>query len=322
MYRYLSTYLPSMLCLDGEPINLALRLKRPEIVVETADLLRLIELVRFHSDPRVRHFARAKLVLGQFCFEARKEGYEPDRLRRESVELSAFIDRCVFGGDAGEPVDVVADLDVHHPHACLQWQAVAPGRSREAGFANPVVISTRRHHIRLQDGRRIPCYFSIRSKEHAVLKAIVKDIRFLDLMGINDAIAMRFIVQTEDLDTFVRIIRGIIVPCPGQVCDQGSSIGYRAGDIPLDPKNRQSSKSYEAMKYVARICGRAVEVQIVPMPAWINAQCMHDRVNHGWYKLLKYLEEVFPILYPEHLIGVPWGDEHLHRQAIAHILVK
>lgn len=321
-YSYLMTYLPATARVGRKTISLKERLARPPIVTATHDLLTLIELVRFHDDPLVRHYARGKLVLAQFCFEARKEGYEPDRLRREATELATFIGGAVFGGEPGEAVEIAADLDPARHHACRVWQSVKPGMSSSLGYAHPFVIPTREQHISLPSGRRISCYFSIRSKQNVVLKALVKDIRFLDLMGIGDAVAMRFMVQGEDLDEFVRFIRGILVPCPGQVCDQGSSIGFRAGQGPLDAKNRQSSRSYEAMKYVARICGRAVEVQIVPMHAWINAQCMHDRVNHSWYKLSKYFEEVLPILYPKHLLCVPWESRALRRQAVAHILAN
>lgn len=319
-YGYLMTYLPSAARLHRKQMLLRERLTRPVIVTTTSDVLTLIDLVRHHQDQIVRHYARAKLVLAQFCFEARKEGYEPDRLRREATDLGAFIGRSVFADDPGESVDIVADLDADHRYACRRWQALNPGQAAPSDYAHPFVISTRRQTIRLPNGRSISCYFSIRSKQHVVLKALVKDIRFLDLLGIGDAVAMRFMIQAEDLDEFVSFIRGIIVPCPGQVCDQGSSIGFRGGKAPLDRNNRQSSKSYEAMKYVSRICGRAVEVQIVPVHAWINAQCMHDKVNHAWYKLSKYLEEVFPILYPEHLIGIPWGSPSLRWQAVAHIL--
>ncbi len=320
VYTYLMTYLPPLVRLGRKRASLADRLKRPVVVSTEHDLLRLIELVRFHEDASVRHYARAKLVLAQFCFEARKEQHEPDRLRREAAELASFIGRCVFGGGPGEAVEIVADLDPTRRYSCISWQAVKPGQSETLGYKNPFVIPTREQRIHLPSGRTISCYFSIRSKQHVALKALVKDIRFLDLMGIGDAVAMRFMVQAEDVDEFVRFIRGVIVPCPGQVCDQGSSIGFRAGNAPLDRKNKQSSKSYEAMKYIARICGRAVEVQIVPVNAWINAQCMHDRVNHSWYKLLKYLDEVLPILFPEHLFGIPWENPALRRQAVAHIL--
>lgn len=319
-YAYLMTYLPAHVSLECEQVPLADRLKRPAVVTAEKDLLALIELARFHDDASVRHYARVKLVLAQFCFEVRKEQHEPDRLRREATELASFIGRSVFGGDPGEAVEIVGDLDPAHHYSCLRWASVKPGQSATQEYQHPFVIPTREYRIQLPSGRSISCYFSIRSKQHVVLKALVKDIRFLDLMGIGDAVAMRFMVRAEHLDEFVRFIRDVIVPCPGQVCDQGSSIGFRIGHTRLDRGNSQSSKSYEAMKYVARICGRAVEVQIVPVRAWINAQCMHDDVNHGCYKQRKYLEVVFPILFPEHLFGIPWGNQALRQQAVEHVL--
>ncbi len=319
-YAYLLGYLPASVHVHRKMLPLKERLSRPASVTTETDLLTLINLARFDMDPMVRHYARTKLVLAQFCFESRKEGYEHDRLRREATDLGAFIGRSVFGGDPGEAMELVADLDPASRYACREWHVVRPGHSEKLGYGHPFVIQTQQHRIYLPNRRTISCYFSIRPKRHVVLKALVKDIRFLDVMGIGDAIAMRFMVQAEDLDEFVRFIRGILVPCPGQVCDQGSSIGFRGAKTPLDPGNRQSSKSYEAMKYVARIGGRAVEVQIVPIHAWINAQCKHDRVNHSWYKLSRYLEEVFPIVFPEHLVGVPWENKSLRRQAITHVL--
>lgn len=319
MYEYLLTYLPKQLRVRGKRVRLHERLGRPDIVRSCADVLDLIELVRWHDDERVRHYARNKLTLAQFCFEARAEGYAADRLQREVQDLEGFITRTVFGGDVGEDIDIVADLDPAQRYACRDWKIVARGKAASTGFQDRFVISTKRRHIVLPSGRRIEAYFSIRSKQHMVLKALVKDIRFLNLMGIGDAIAMRFTVSPDDLDEFVRYLRKIIVPCPGQVCDQGSSIGYRGGKTPLDPRNAHSSKSYEAMKYIARIAGQAVEVQIVPMRSWIDSVCKHDRVNHACYKLHRYLDEVMPILFPEHLFGVPWESPVVQRQAMAHI---
>jgi hypothetical protein len=167
---------------------------------------------------------------------------------------------------------------------------------------------------------RVEVFFFNRSKKNIAVKQVSKLIRFLELTGIGDGIAMKFVVDKDRLNHVVRHVRQVLARCPGQVCDQGSSIGYRLGQERLDPRNRHSSKYYEAMKFNLRLWDRIYEMQFVPVVTWINEQCSHTEVNHGIYKVTKLIDLVYPMLFPEPLVLVPWHQTTLRRQCEAHIL--
>lgn len=321
-YHELTKYVPAHVTIDGSGRHLHSMLKRPEVVLED-DPLDLIEMVRQRHDAAVRHHARAKLALAQFCFEARRNGHDPETLRKERTALERFLGHRLFAEREAEPVSIMADLDPSEQYRCRDWQVSDRSTVPPAGAdaLHRVAIKAERRYVRSsQNGRLIPCFFSLREKRNLALKALRKEIRFLQLIGIGDAIGMMFVVDRADLDELVREARRVLVACPGQVSDQGSSIGFRHGLQKLDPRNVHSSELYEAMKYSALVGDRIVEVQFVPTIPWIDSHCMHSRVNHGWYKLEQMLEAVFPVLFPERLTGVPWAHADLRGACINHVL--
>lgn len=314
-------YVPPSVIVDGKELPLHGMMKRPELVL-TDDPLELIDMARPRHIATIRHHARVKLTLAQFCFEARRNGHDPETLRRERISLERFLGFRLFSEREAEPMAIMADLDPREQFRCRDWQALEhatlpPGPAE----LHRVLLKTERRYVKSsRDGRMIPCFFSLREKRNLALKALRKDIRFLQLIGIGDAIGMMFVVDRADLDELVREVRRVLVACPGQVADQGSSIGYRLGAQKLDARNTHSSEQYEAMKYSALVGDRIVEVQFVPTMPWIDSHCMHSRVNHGWYKLDQLLHSVFPVLFPERLTGIPWQHDDLRRACINHVL--
>jgi len=98
----------------------------------------------------------------------------------------------------------------------------------------------------------------------------------------------------------------VLVPSPGMVTDANSSIGYRLGGEKLDERNRHSSKLYEAMKYVSRLWDRPVEVQFLPLAAWINQRHSRSEARHDVYKMKQALATPLPNLFPQEFVGIPW----------------
>jgi hypothetical protein len=313
--RYLTRFLPKE-ATKPTRINLQSRLQRPN-EVETDDPVELITLAG-HGTPNLRHHARVKLCLAQFRLEEYRHGYAPELLRRQARDMEAFLRRRLFTEAEGEPITILVDRDPNHSYCCTGWTSFTEKEHVPEPKPHQYLLRAERLLIRAK-GRDIRVLFFIRPKEHIVLKALVKDRRFLDLMDIGDGIAMMFVVDRDDLADIVPLIRQVTVRCPGQVSDQGSSIGYRV-DKTLDPQNKWSSRNYEAEKFCLHISDRIAEIQFVPKPAWVNSLCMHDEVNHGLYKLRKYLEKVFPILWPEHLTGIPWQSRGLRQQIKEHVL--
>ena len=74
-YLELAKYVPAQASVQGKNLQLHTLLKRPEVVLQD-DPLELIDMVQQRRDAIVRHHARAKLVLAQFCFEARRNGHD------------------------------------------------------------------------------------------------------------------------------------------------------------------------------------------------------------------------------------------------------
>lgn len=311
MYDHLMTRVPRHVTLYGVRRDLRRLLSRPEEVSQASDVLKLIELTRrgsrrSSSDLCMRHFARQKLVFAQLNWEFRRYQFSPEVLEDETAALQKIVIRNLFGGREGERVHIVATLDPKDAYRCRRWHVVEDPAFLPEPTETCFVLPVMRFYVRIRGGEKlVPIFFFLRYKQHPLLKAINKHIRFLQLMGYGDGIAMMFVVEPEHLDDVVGEVRRVLVRCPGQVCDQGSSIGHRNGK-PLDGNNRYTSARYEAMKYVSLQYDRPVEVQFAPTISWIDTKCSHDRVNHDWYKLMQIAGEIMHILFPIHLIGVPW----------------
>jgi hypothetical protein len=322
IYRHLVKLLPKQLNVHGEWIETVRALEiDPDVRIE--DPLELLRLAR-HGDRRIRHQARSRLVLAQACFGARRDGYAPDQLAKAEEDLRAFVGRALFTDPEGEPMHVVAELDPHDHYMCRKVEFL-PQNGDPAPEAGPsrFVMQAYRQSVprrRKPGSDPIRIFHFIRHKERMMLKMLDKKVVFPKITGIGDPLAMMFVVDHDDLSRLVSEVREILVPCPGMVADMNSSIGWRKGAERLDPKNRRSSRLYEAMKYVARMQDRIVEVQFLPMAAWINALAARNDVNHRCYKMKRYLDTAYPLLFPTTWSGIPWADAALRRQCIGHSL--
>lgn len=309
MYDYLIERLPRYVTLDGQRRDLKHLLRRPDVLRETWDPIHLLDFATAGGMSRneriFRHFARQKLVFAQISWEFRRSSLNPYALEERSGQVEAFIKQNMFGGQRGERVHVVCELDAAHANHCRKWYCVEPGGDIPAPHHQRIILQATRYYVTTPEGKRIPTYFFIRPKKHPLFKALIKRIRFLRLMGIGDGVAIKFVVEDDHLDELTDEVRRIMVRCLGQVCDQGSTIGERNGQ-PADPANRYSSEDHEVMKYVCMLWEEMTEFQFVPPTSWRNETCSHSRVNHDWYKLLQITADILPLFYPMHLFGVPW----------------
>lgn len=330
-YAFLIERLPRNATIGDRRRDLHLRLRRPEEVSKTWDPIVLLDAAVRSPDRLVRHFARQKLAFAQMSWELRRGRLNPFVLAERSTQLEGFVKRTLLGGQAGERVHVVCDLDPQNAYRCRAWQVVEPGAVLPEQTPHRAVFPVTRYSVVVEEsGESLPVLFFIRPKKHPLLKVLIKRIRFLDLAGIGDGVAMMFVIEHEHLDKLVEQVRRILVRCPGQVCDQGSSIGHRNGQR-ADETNQHSSADYEVMKYICKLWEEVAEFQFVPTISWANAKCSHDRVNHDWYKSMQVTADLLPICFPEHLFGIiwPWGfDQHgmpsfnrtMWGEMIAHVL--
>lgn len=313
LYVYLLSYLPRRLEVHGQLRDLHHMLRRPEEVRSTHNPVKLLDVARSRKPKDrewsdwawVKRSAQSKLVLAQSFFEYRRAGYAPETLDDESVLIKRFLERTLFVRDSKEKVKMVATLDPDHAFACKTYRYAVP---RESSFPSETqfVIETNRYVLHTGEG--IPVLFFIRPKRFPVLKGLIKDIRFPQLANIGDGVAMTFAIDSEDdVDAVVSCVRRVLVPCPGSVCDQDSNLGHREGKK-LDAKNGSSSMRFKAMKYNALVADRVVEVQFSSTRDFIDSKCRHDDAHHGCYKLQQYCRDIFPVLFPEALTGVPWPE--------------
>ncbi len=317
IYAHLTNLLPEEIMYKRKSFALRRR-ARLEDDVHIDDPLELLRLAR-KGDRRIRHQARCRLILAQACFEARRDGYAPDELRLFEQYIGGFLGRHFFADQEGEPVHIVAELDPSDRFLCKSYVVIEDGQPVPDSTPERFVMEAFRQTVprrRGKSGRPLQIFFFVRHKQRMVLKLLDRKIRFTDLIGIGDPIAMMFVVERDDLQRLVSEVREIIVPCPGMVADLNSSIGHRLGAERLDPKNKRSSKLYEAMKYVARMQDRMVELQFLPMAAWINALASRCDVNHRAYKTDRLLGGPYQTLLPTSWSGIPWTERSLKRQCI------
>jgi len=323
IYNHLVRQLPKQLEVDGRMVETAKQLEiDPEVRIE--DPLELMQLAK-HADRRLRHQARSRLVLAQACFGARRDGYAPDELARAEEDLREFVGRALFADPEGDPMYVVAELDPQDHYMCKKVDFLPHNGPLPEARPDRFVMEAYRQTIprrRKPGADPIRIFYFIRHKERMLLKMLDKYVVFPKITGIGDPLAMMFVVDHDDLSRLVSEVREVLVPCPGMVADMNSSIGFRKGAETLNPKNRRSSRLYEAMKYVARMQDRIVEVQFLPMAAWINAHAARNDVNHRCYKMKRYLDTAYPILFPTTWSGIPWSHEGLRRQCIAHAISR
>lgn len=314
LYDYLVSYLPRLLEVRGQNRDLHHMLRRPEEVQSTHNPIKLLEVARAPAPEGrdwsdwvwVKRSAQTKLVLAQSFFEYRRAGYAPETLEDESVQIKRFLERTLFKRASKEKVRIVATLDPDHAYACRTYR-YAVGRESSVLSDTQFEVETNRYQLPIGTGT--PVMFFIRPKRFPVLKGLIKDIRFPQLANIGDGVAMTFAIDSEEnLDAVVSSVRRVLVPCPGSVCDQDSNLGHREGRK-LDESNGSSSRLFKAMKYNALVAGRVVEVRFCSIRDFIDSLCRHDDAHHGCYKLRQYCRDIFPVLFPEELTGVPWPED-------------
>lgn len=322
-FDYVLRALPPTLTFGSPEAPTSIRVgERLKLAWETASHDPLDLLERARSAPpctSVWHFARTKLGIAQFMFEAIRNGYAPETLERQRQAIDAFLGRRLFAAPMGTDITVIAELDSENEYRCTRFEQLNGRLPNPISDGRQRSLSAHEFTIKLPEGREIKVWYASRSKRHLFLKALTKDFRFLPINGFGDSIGLMFVVEEGDLDDFVRMVRPILVPCPGSVSDQNSTIGHRNGRA-NDPKNPHTSHEYEVMKYNALVGGRVIEVQFVPKKAWINARCAHSDVNHWHYKMRQLLERILPVLFPPHVFGIPWDDPSVREQCFAHAI--
>jgi hypothetical protein len=143
-----------------------------------------------------------------------------------------------------------------------------------------------------------PVFFDSRIKKHQSLKRVRKsEPRHHQL---DDLCGVKFVFFNErDLLAGVDRIRQTLARYPGCVFGE-----------------------YRAMKFNILLFGRYYEVQVMFIEDWINEQASHGSENHKLYKLRKYMDTLFPRMWPQVIYGVDWKDPALRRRLLKMFFAK
>ncbi|MBU2613524.1 hypothetical protein KJ925_03665 [Patescibacteria group bacterium] len=298
------------------PLHLRKGLEMDSRVAGTHDLFALLDLcaTRGSNDiARRRRFeARRQLTLAQIEFEMRVDHGDPQQLDDDIEWLVQTLDRRFFMPERSEQVVIVAELDPENAYRTKSFEVIPSAKavSRVTPTPTRFVLPLEIRFFEV-DGREIPVYFEARAKQRAALKLIAKRNRHHEILtDLRGAMAV-FFDEEHDLMAGIDKFRRVLVRAPGSVSGEASNAS-RAGV--LDPTNMHSSGEYRARKFDVRIRNRGFELQFKYLPFFVNEMVSHGRDNHQLYRVSKYLDLVFPVLFPTKRYGLDWRDSTLRQQ--------
>ena len=313
MYDYFLSFLPPQIEFRGRTLEWHRLLQIPSEVRQERDPIELIRLARFggrEHAPWVSHSARMKLVIGQLCFDYRRNGFDPAQLHGRAEKTRMALEDRLFVRGSLKRVRIVAELDPARAYACRSYRIVENPQEVIPDRDDAFVTSADQYLVDC-DGGRIPVLFSIRAKRFPALKSLVRDIRFAQLANIGDGVAMRFVVDNEaDLDRLVSRCRETFVFRPGTVSDQASTLG-EGNSRRHSSRNQHTSSSFKVMMHNLLIRDQVNEVQFAPVPDDVDGKCRHDDGSHGGYKLRQLMIKVLPYTHPTALMGAPWPSDFI-----------
>ncbi|MBD3281795.1 hypothetical protein GF391_03550 [Candidatus Uhrbacteria bacterium] len=266
---------------------------------------------------RIPFEARIIAVLAQLEFESLIGSHNPEQLEHARQELIARLENHVFDDSLSERVVVVAKLDPANNYRVktdidgryqVEWyyenQPDAEITTNETTYVLPLDV-----RVVKRNGRQIFVYFESRPKQRIFTKQLRKKQRKPE--QITDLSAMSIVLlncDRADEEHLANMLRATVVNCPGLVSAQQSNAS-RAGAI--DPGNPFSSGNRRGEKYELLWGGFWHELQILSLPDFINSLVAHAQDGHPFYKLITYLDTLFPWIWPPALYGLNWYDQEV-----------
>lgn len=324
IFGYLEKFLPESIRLrTGSRVRLASAMREVDELRGQTNPVELIKLAagsaKTSADVRRRHQARVRLILAQLAYELRRAGYDPETLSQREERLGGFLRQRMFAGEASNEVRVLVTLDPRLNNAMREYRIFRKGEAIPRLRAHQYVLRAKERVIKTDTGVEIPVLVSLRGKKLIPLKMLLKQSRATELLGIGDALAMRFVVNREHHQLLIDHVRKFFARLPGCVADQVTNMGKVSG---MDGKNSRTSSAFEAAKFVVRVLDTMLEVQFPPMETWVGNELATDGASHLVYKLNGLTGNVFPVLFPFIVYGIPWTDEGLKAEVLNRTLAK
>ncbi len=301
------------------PINRRRQMEFAANVYAAHTMPQLIELIYSKRGKgvisrRIPFEARIIAVLAQLEFESLIGSHNPDTLDQIRNELISRLENDVFSGSESARVIVVAKLDPENHYRVKQnpngeydvkwFYENDPGANQQTSetvFVLPLDV-----RVIKKNGHSILIYFDSRRKQRVFAKQLRKNQRkpdqITDLSGIVMVLLNNSLLDEEYL---ANRLRATIVNCPGLVSAQQSNAS-RAGAI--DPDNPHSSPNRRGEKYEF-LWATWHELQILALPDFINSLVAHAQDGHPFYKLVTYLDTLFPWIWPKAIYGLDWYEQ-------------
>lgn len=267
----------------------------------------------------IRFEARLLLAITQIEFEMRLRNASPERLDEILARLTRKLDRDYFAPGESEHLMVIAELDPANNYRVKDFELVSRDspKARLRSSRTRVVLPMQFRVIYV-DGERILVAVLLRRKMDVWLKLVCKRYRFYE--SLTDLLGGKFIYLTrEHVKAGVRHMRRTTVRAPGSVSGQASN-AMRAGAV--DTTNPHSSAEYEATKYDFTFHNERVEIQFMLLAHYIDELVSNGTLNHPFYKLRKYLDKLFPVIFPTELYGLDWRDPELRERFWQYLVGK
>jgi hypothetical protein len=263
---------------------------------------------------RIPFEARIVAVLAQLEFESLIGTHNPDTLYRIRTDLINHLEKDVFEESESASVVVVAKLDPDNHYRVKQhedgtydidWFYEDDPKANQH-TSETVYIECLNVRIMKKNGHAILIHSKTRPKDRIFAKQLRKNQRkpeqVTDLSGLTMVLLNNNLIDEEFL---ANRLRATVVNCPGLVSAQQSN-AKRAGAI--DEGNPFSSDTRRGEKYEFFWGGIWHELQILALPDFINSRIAHAQDGHPFYKLVTYLDTLFPWIWPTQMYGMDWFD--------------
>jgi len=303
------------------PMNRRRQLEYAASVQAAHTMPQLIELMTRKTgggviSRRIPFEARIMAVLAQLEFENLIGSHSPDRLDQVRNDLITRLENDVFDESESARVIVVAKLDPANHYRVkrqndggyeVSWyyenDTRANQQTNETVFVLPLDV-----RIVKKNGHVILIYFDSRRKQRVFAKQLRKNQRKPDQITDLSGVVMVLLNNNAlDEEYLANRLRATIVNCPGLVSAQQSNAS-RAGAI--DPDNPHSSPNRRGEKYEF-LWQVWHELQILALPDFINSLVAHAQDGHPFYKLVTYLDTLFPWIWPKAIYGLDWYNQEV-----------
>lgn len=255
--------------------------------------------------------ARRALSLAEIEFKRHRKGIAKEQLEAVYNECCAHLKRDFFLPERSRRMVLIGDLDEQGIRVVGKPQLLPNDHPEAQAHA-----TARRQKIELdiqfirvpdKDGgtREIPVFFDGRVKDDVIPKLMLKGTKYpetlTDLIGV-----MLVFFSEEDESDGVAHLRRTFANTLGSVSGSTSRVGREGA---MDSQNMDSSPLFYCDKYILEFFGSKVEIMFKPAIGYMNEIVARDEENHSLYKVRRYMNHVFPLMFPFEIYGIDWRDK-------------